>query len=534
MAELTTSPAALRALLRLGWPAMLRGFVNCAADRATLSLVGHWDDTPAHFDTASLGKMYSNITGLSLGFGVNMGLATLCSQAFGAGRSAAEAGVHLRRASVIHAALLLVSGLAAGFAEPLLLSMGQPADVARCSARFALLQLPGVPLFWLSNALQTACDGAQRPRPGLYARCLSAGTTTGFAVLAVSPQILGWGYLGLAAARSLGGLVELIAMLVLVRRHEGLADVVWRRGDRALRIFSARALWQYMRVALPAAAIMWTEWWSFEAQAVMAGLLPDARVSLGAHGTLFNLLVVCYMAFTGLGTALCALTGRAIGERAGHVVPRLCAVAGLVALAISAAVAGIIYGARTPLARAFTSDERVVDMIARCSLGPAVSVPGYAIFMTLFGALRGASRQRGAATGALIGYGLVGLPLAAYLGLVAHMPHGRPLLGIWIGNAAALAFASAWTTTIVCRLDWAHVQPSTLARPRTRHPASRADEDCAGAGGTTTTATTLGSCDASALDEAFLPVPEPGAEGAHGVREAGTREERRRVGKVIN
>eukprot|EP00315_Gephyrocapsa_oceanica_P027533 CAMPEP_0185461906 /NCGR_PEP_ID=MMETSP1365-20130426/91124_1 /TAXON_ID=38817 /ORGANISM="Gephyrocapsa oceanica, Strain RCC1303" /LENGTH=63 /DNA_ID=CAMNT_0028068575 /DNA_START=1 /DNA_END=189 /DNA_ORIENTATION=+ len=63
------------------------------------------------------------------------------------------------------------------------------------------------------------------------------------------------------------------------------------------------------------------------------------------------------------------------------------------------------------------------------------------------------------------------------------MPHGRPLLGIWIGNAAALAFASAWTTTIVCRLDWAHVQPSTLARPRTCRPASRADEDCAGAGG---------------------------------------------------
>ena len=71
-------------LWALAWPAILRNVLNCACDRLTLALVGHWDPSTVHYDGAGLGKMYSNITGLSVGLGLNLGLATLCSQAYGA------------------------------------------------------------------------------------------------------------------------------------------------------------------------------------------------------------------------------------------------------------------------------------------------------------------------------------------------------------------------------------------------------------------------------------------------------------------
>ena len=111
-------------LWALAWPAILRNVLNCACDRLTLALVGHWDPSTVHYDGAGLGKMYSNITGLSVGLGLNLGLATLCSQAYGAltltptltltltlalalcsqaygaGRAAEENALHLRRCAV--------------------------------------------------------------------------------------------------------------------------------------------------------------------------------------------------------------------------------------------------------------------------------------------------------------------------------------------------------------------------------------------------------------------------------------------------
>ena len=87
---------------RLAWPCMLRNFVNTASDRLTLAFVGHYDFAiTAHYDGASVGKMFSNITGLSVGIGVSLGLSTLCSHAHGAGRSRIDSPVYFWRCQVL-------------------------------------------------------------------------------------------------------------------------------------------------------------------------------------------------------------------------------------------------------------------------------------------------------------------------------------------------------------------------------------------------------------------------------------------------
>ena len=104
-------------LWALAWPAILRNVLNCACDRLTLALVGHYDPSTVHYDGAGLGKMYSNITGLSVGLGINLGLATLCSQAYGAGRAAEENALHLRRCAVWLVVAFAYSVVAVLFAE---------------------------------------------------------------------------------------------------------------------------------------------------------------------------------------------------------------------------------------------------------------------------------------------------------------------------------------------------------------------------------------------------------------------------------
>lgn len=217
-------------LWALAWPAILRNVLNCACDRLTLALVGHYDPSTVHYDGAGLGKMYSNITGLSVGLGLNLGLATLCSQAYGAGRAAEENALHLRRCAVWLVAAFAYSAVAVLFAERLLRLAAQPAvchsglepqarrrhtsqrphtleprlaqDVAAASAAYARVQLPGVPLYWGANALQTVCDGLQDTRPGLWSNLVSAAAQVALSVLLVHPKLGGMGYLGVAAARS--------------------------------------------------------------------------------------------------------------------------------------------------------------------------------------------------------------------------------------------------------------------------------------------------------------------------------------------
>lgn len=46
--------------------------------------------------------------------------------------------------------------------------------MAAASAAYARVQLPGVPLYWAANALQTVCDGLQDTRPGLWSNLVSA------------------------------------------------------------------------------------------------------------------------------------------------------------------------------------------------------------------------------------------------------------------------------------------------------------------------------------------------------------------------
>ena len=104
-------------LWALAWPAILRNVLNCACDRLTLALVGHYDPSTVHYDGAGLGKMYSNITGLSVGLGLNLGLATLCTQAYGAGRAAEENALHLRRCAFWLVAAFAYSAVAVLFAE---------------------------------------------------------------------------------------------------------------------------------------------------------------------------------------------------------------------------------------------------------------------------------------------------------------------------------------------------------------------------------------------------------------------------------
>eukprot|EP00930_Biecheleria_cincta_P057961 TRINITY_DN43826_c0_g1_i1.p1 TRINITY_DN43826_c0_g1~~TRINITY_DN43826_c0_g1_i1.p1 ORF type:complete len:530 (-),score=57.45 TRINITY_DN43826_c0_g1_i1:155-1666(-) len=467
-----TETEALRSLLSLLLPLAAGSMVNVTADRATLAFVGHWDfENRAHYDGAGLGKMYSNITGLSLGVSAAIGLATFCSQAHGEGKAEELNPIFLRRAALLLVVVFVFAVVAAYICEPVLTALKQPADVALCSARYAQVQLLGVPFYWAWNCLQTCLDSCKRPAAGFITSMISSGSQLLLCVLFTHPQAgFRMGYLGVALGRSLGGVISFVSIVIYVYFYR-LQDIVWHRKQGTQAVLRPGAFGEYLQVSIPSALIVWSEWWAFEVLSIFVGLTSDAEVNLAAHSTLFNIIVIAYMTFTGTSNAVCTLVGNKLGAHCNHDIMPLLKAAGKFSICASVMTAMLYEAGKGFLAAAFTSDPRVAETMTSNSLGVVLSVPLYAQLMTFYGALRGANCQRPGILGTLVGYWFIGLPVGYLLGCRLKWP--SPLSGIWLGNVTALAIAAAWVCVAVfVQIDWHSIKkvtygPATTVPPQT-------------------------------------------------------------------
>eukprot|EP00913_Durusdinium_trenchii_P006462 g6074.t1 len=311
------------------------------ADRWTLTFVGHYDyQNRSHFDGAGIGKMYSNITGLSLGVSATIGLATFCSQAwwmkqrrrsvppqaYGANQSEELNPVYVRRALVLLCICFVFAFTSAVLCEPLLLALGQPADVAYTSAHYAQCaaapRLLGVPFYWLANAATVALNSAKYTMPSLIMNLISSPMQVLLCFVFMHPRLLNLGYAGNALARSVGGVISCMVLLSVIR-YRGLQCYVWRCQPNSEPVMKAHAFRSYLAVSVPAALVVWSEWWAFEVLSLLVGRTPNAEMNLAAHGTMFagsigcvrgfNIIVVFYMSWTSTCIAVCTLVGNALG-----------------------------------------------------------------------------------------------------------------------------------------------------------------------------------------------------------------------------
>mmetsp|Transcript_51112 Transcript_51112/g.94595 ORF Transcript_51112/g.94595 Transcript_51112/m.94595 type:complete len:511 (-) Transcript_51112:304-1836(-) len=451
--------SALKDLVKLVVPILGGQAAGTLSDRWTLAFVGHWDfEVRAHYDAAGIGKMYSNITGLSLGTASLIGLSTFLSQVYGAGLSEQLSSVYFRRSCFLLCFVYMVTCLAAVSSEHVLLWMSMPEDVSRCSAVFVKVQVAGLPFWWTSSAMRIAMNSMRMTLSPLLAQSIAAAAQIVMCIIFMHPKLLGLGYIGCALARTLGGLVSLAVLIVCVKVQK-VEHLIWRLPSNPERIVEWQAIRTYCAVALPSAAVVWSEWWAFEILTLLVGWTPaaDRDIVLAAHGTMYNIIVVVYMVWTAASVAMSTLVGNYIGAHRNFALPSLFRAAFVFSMS-SAVLTSIGYElSKAWLARAFTEDKAVQQSLVANSLGLVLSVPVYSQFMTFSGAMRGANRQRPAILGATVGYWIIGLPAGGLMGCVLHWP--TPLTGIWLGNALALLIASVWVCyTAFLKTDWQNIK----------------------------------------------------------------------------
>ena len=445
-----SSTQEVMAIWKLAWPLAISFCFSMAQQQLNAVFVGHLG--PVHLGAATLGIMWTNISGFSIVWGGMTALDTLGSQAYGAGMYA-RVGVLAQRGLAISTVMTVPVAAVWWWATgPILVLIGIEPEIVGLAVSFTrwyILALWPQIACWIVNKFlsmqnivkpQTIVQGVAAPFNAALTYWMVYRTPLGFIGSPIAQAISSW--------------LQLLLFLIVVRCR-GLHKKCWHGWTtEALRD------WKPM-VMLGASGTLQTMggWWSWELNNAMAGTMGS--VPLASHACMLNMAMLTFPGLDGLGTAITIRVGNSLG--AGHGVGSLrSARTGLVLvwLLLSFLLVGIWSG-RDRLAYLYTADESVAALTA-------MTVPYYMLWSlsdttSFIGScvLRGAGKQPVGAAISLASSYCAGVPAAFMLCLHTSLGIKGLWLGMGLGQGVALCLQGYY---LLCRLDWQHAADEARRR----------------------------------------------------------------------
>jgi len=379
------------------------------------------------------------------GIGLLLGLDTLVSQAFGAGR-VEECHRWLRHGVALALLLTLPLTAVAWIGTASLGVWGFAPEVLALTGPYLGIVIWSTPPLLLYAAFRRYLQAINVVRPVMVA-LVSANV-----VNAVANWALVYGHLG-APALGVNGAAWATVISRVYMAMALLATIIAHDRRHATGLFAVAPNVEIVRLrrlvalGLPAALQVVLEVGVFASASAFAGRL--APVSLAAHQIVLNMAAFTFMVPLGLSSAAAVRVGQAVGRRD----PEGAARAGWTALALgltfmSAAALTFLLAPRLLLSL-FTTDPTVTRL--------GVSLLFIAAIFQLFdgtqgvltGALRGLGDTRTPMIWNLAGHWLLGLPLGYSLCFV----WGWGVSGLWVGLsigliAVGLVLLTAWVRRV--------------------------------------------------------------------------------------
>jgi MATE family multidrug resistance protein len=400
-------------------------------------------------DTAMLGRVSAaalaaaaiahivSITLLYFGAGVLASLDPLVSQAFGAGDREAVGG-HLQRGLVLAVALAVPLSLPMIDLGPLLRAFGEPPAVAAGAALYTRLLILGNLPFLLFYVLRQSLQAMSIVRPA-FAAVVAGNLVNGLGNYALifgrwgCPRL---GAPGSALATAAARWVMFLWLLVAARRQlrERAPGVRLWRGWRAVADAARdwRRLAPLLRIGLPIALHTSIELSLFLAIALLMGHFGAEAIA--GHQISIHLASISFQVPFAIAGAAMTRVGNAIGRAdmpAARRTAAVCLGLGAGVMTLFAAAFGLL---PRQLAAVFSADPAVIAVAARLLPVAAVFQVFDGIQVVGAGILRGTADTALPAAGALIGYGLLGLPIGWLLAFGGRLGPA----GLWWGATLGL------------------------------------------------------------------------------------------------
>jgi Na+-driven multidrug efflux pump len=324
------------------------------------------------------------------------GVVSAIARALGAGRTQEASALVLHALLIATAAgAVFAIGLAA-FPRQVLGAIGgaTAADAAAVYAMW-LFGLGAIPA-WLANTLASVLRGGGRH--GLAARVL----TIAWAVLPVlgwvlaEPMRLGLPGLGMAYAL-VNGTAALAMLLVVLRGGAGFIP--------DLRIWPSLVLFRRI-LAVGLVASMLAAIANLTTILVTARIAHHGAAAVAAYGISARLEFLMIPLAFGVGSALTALVGHAVGAGDWATARRLAWIGGLMTLLVAGTVGITVGAAPAMFAALFTSDPEVLRIATRALTFIAPAFGAFGLGMALYFASMGAGRMAWPVGGAVSRIGL--------------------------------------------------------------------------------------------------------------------------------
>ncbi|MBP7065724.1 MATE family efflux transporter, partial [Ferrovibrio sp.] len=318
----------------------------------------------------------------------------------------------------------------------LLLAGQQPALAAEAAPFLQALSFSFLPSLWFM-VLRHFTAALERPRPAMLLTFLAVALNllVNYALVYGRLGLPELGAVGAGIGSSLVNLATLLALGAILARDPGFAAYRLSRGWWRSSWPRLRA---YLRIGLPIALTLGAEIGLFSAAAMLMGRLGATEIA--AHQLALQWAAIAFMVPMGISQAATVRVGLAIGARDVAAARR----AGWVALALGVgfmASTGLLFWNAAPWLIGLFLPEPASPVFAL-----AVAYLSWAALFAMAdgaqavanGALRGLKDTAMPMLLACIGYWLVGLPVAVWLGLYSELRG----IGVWVGLSASLIVAA--------------------------------------------------------------------------------------------
>eukprot|EP00802_Teleaulax_amphioxeia_P007173 Tamp_07179.p1 GENE.Tamp_07179~~Tamp_07179.p1 ORF type:complete len:664 (-),score=63.03 Tamp_07179:232-2223(-) len=404
-------------------------------------------DGGLQLDALAMANSYWNVTGLAVQYGLNSAMRTLAPQAVGSGRSRELSGIHVQRGAVIALVALIPSILLALRADAVLVAAGQPPDLAAAAKEYVLLAQPALAGIALMAILQRVLQAEGHIMANFYISLLVFIAAPALQYLLI--RYLGLGLRGAGYAFSIYNCLYLLLMVPYMISAD-LGHVFVPR----LETFHPAGMWAHLSLAIPGLICQLLEWASMELVSIVAGTRISARQLIGALGLCLNLEAIFCMFAVGFMVAVSIKVGHAVGAADAHGARQVAYLGIFAAFAWSLMISTLLYALRAPVISLYTTDDAIAR-VAHSLFGPlGALITLQALNCTTQGVLTGAGLQRYTATCNLVGWYIVGVPLALSLiwGLNLDLEAGYVLL-----MSCCAAMLTSWLGQILLlsRHDWA-------------------------------------------------------------------------------
>ncbi|TNV80526.1 hypothetical protein FGO68_gene15533 [Halteria grandinella] len=431
----------LWAIARVGLPASITQLFSMGMDLANMIFIGHSNDS-AKIAGIGLGNLFINICSQAVILGLNGGISTLASQAYGA-KNYRKVGIYLNRGRFIGLAFFIPQALLMLNCERILLLLGQDSAASAYAQEYTYYMI-------IAMLAHTQFDATRSYLNAIHKNTFVTMTMTITSVLHIFwcyylVVYLNMGVKGVGIATMISYSQNCTVITIICKMLPDIKESFFLITRES--IFEG---WdEYMKIALPNTALIILEWGALEILALIASLINVDATS--AQVIAMNAFIVLLQLPYGgeMGTVVCV--GAALGEANAPKAISLLKIATILFFGLDSLLALVIICFKESIAHVFTSNPSIVYYLDDCFTAVALLTVVFGIHFILAGALRGLGLQMHATFTVLICQYGFSLPF----GYLFSITWEQGVKGIWYGQIiGALSQMVTFTYILSKRVNW--------------------------------------------------------------------------------